>query len=485
MKASIFILALVFALVFFIFTYNSGYGYDAIEYLVVGRSLLDGYSVFAFSPSKSPGIFYVVAAFLKLFPDADHLEISALVTVLLLIILAATYMVVRVSHGVRAAFLSSALVAMSAMFMEMNFLETEGFVFLLALPALPSLRNGLRTGSPLWFFAAGLLIGAGAFFKSVALFYLIGAAGFVILWQYRRGSKTRSVILNSLVALGAGAAVAVFAPALYYARHGETWFYFYWSYVFPFLHYGRDTLYLGKLLVKLSWFWLVLAISLLLALHPRVRAAFSMSVYPTASLMLGLAALLPLLKNQASHYVFPAAGFLSIFIGMTYTAFAEIYPRGRRSLSVLLIFGILMAGVSIALYRPSALRRLGTLRDYTQETELARRLQILVPEGRTMLCMSHPLPYWLARRYPAIPTVNLHVHFAHRLRQNPRLLTEALADPNLALVEFDPHWNPIRAPSIKNAPQTQVMLDDFAAALNQHFAPLQIEGAPFLFWTRR
>lgn len=483
MKFAAVIVASMFAVAFYVFTYNSGYGYDALEYLIIGRSLLDGYSVFAMSPSKSPGIFYVTTAFLKFFPNAGHLEISVLITALLLVILAATYIVVRASHGTTVAFIASALLALCACFMEMNFLETEGFVFLIALPALPFLRNGLRTGAAPWFALAGLFIGAAAFFKSVALFYLLGATLFIILWIRQHAGGFR--FLPPVIALWIGAATAVGIPVLFYLIRGEGASYLFWTYIFPLLHYERDTLYASKLLLKLGWFWALLVLSLLLSLHPRVRSAFSMSVYPAASLALGLSALLVLSKNQASHYVFPAAGFLCIFMAMTWTAFAETHRRGRRILMTVALVGGVLAASSLALYRPSAIRRLFTVRDYSHETELARQLQMLVPENQTILCMSHPLPYWLAHRYPAIPVLATHAHFAHLLRQNPRLLLDALDDPRLALVEFDPGWTQFRAPVLKNDPVAQRQLQEFSEALTQRFRTIEIENSPYRFWVRK
>ncbi len=485
MKPVRYIIALLFAVAFFVFVYNSGYGYDAIEYIVIGNSLLDGFSVFEFSPSKSPGIYYVVAGFLKWLPDSGHLEISALITIILLIILAATYGIVRASHGPDAAFASAALLALSACFMEMNFLETEGFVFLFALPALPFLRDGLRKDSLIRFALAGFCIGAAAFFKSVALFYLPGATVFVLGWGLLRMRASLSKMIRSCIAMWGGTLAALLLPAIFYLARGEFGPYLHWTYVFPVLHYEPDTLYLSKLAIKLSWFWTLLVLSLLLSLHPRVRAAFVMSLYPTASLAMGLTALFPPLKNQASHYVFPAAGFLCIFMALTWSAFAEAHPNSRRVLpAALAAFAILALG-SVYFYRPTVLRRLFRLRDYREETALAERLQMLVRPDERMLCMSHPLPYWLARRYPAIPTVNLHVQFVHLIRNNPSLLMDALNNPALVLVEFDPQYFSFRAPSLKNDPWALDLHRAFAAALAARFHRVEIPESRFTFWVRR
>jgi hypothetical protein len=476
--------AVLFAAAFFVFTYNSGYGYDAVEYLVVGRSLLDGYSVFAFSPSKSPGIFYVIAAFLRAFPQAGHVEVSALITVILFVVLGCLYFLVWASHGRGAACLSAALCAAAACFMEMNFLETEGFVVLLSLSALPALRNGVRSGSVFWIALAGLCIGAAAFFKSVALFYLLGAMAFVLLWNVLQPSYSWPTTLKLVAALWGGALAAVVAPAAYYGPRAEAKAYFFWSYVYPALHYPSDTVYAAKLWTKLGWFWAALAASVLTVGHPRVRSALRMTAYPAASLALGLSALFPLLKNQASHYVFPAAAFLSIFMGIAWAALAAAYPRSRAVFYVLGLTAAFLAAGSIWAYRPFAFRRLLTLRDYRDEAVLARHLQMLVPEEHTMLCLSHPLPYWLAHRYPPVPATATHVHFAHLLESNRSLLTDALDDPLLSVVEFDPGWTKLRAPQLQTAQAHEEILKPFAEKLQHLYQPIEIPGSKFRFWVR-
>ncbi|WP_232325933.1 hypothetical protein [Spirosoma montaniterrae] len=43
----------LFGAIFFLFSYNSGYGYDAYEYLIIARTLDQGYQLYDFIPSKS------------------------------------------------------------------------------------------------------------------------------------------------------------------------------------------------------------------------------------------------------------------------------------------------------------------------------------------------------------------------------------------------------------------------------------------------
>src|SRR5205814_7835481 len=74
-----------------LFVYNSGYGYDALEYLVIGRSVKDGYSFYAFVPSKSWALYYLVAGYLWLPQASTHLGISLLITAILLLVCLVTY----------------------------------------------------------------------------------------------------------------------------------------------------------------------------------------------------------------------------------------------------------------------------------------------------------------------------------------------------------------------------------------------------------
>jgi hypothetical protein len=77
---------------------------------------------------------------------------------------------------------ASVLLAVSTATMELNFLETEGFVFLGGLGAMWLVLDGIDSvaWSPKRLLAAGLLVGTAAHFKSVALFYGLALALFLI-----------------------------------------------------------------------------------------------------------------------------------------------------------------------------------------------------------------------------------------------------------------------------------------------------------------
>lgn len=468
---------------FLLYSYNSGYGYDAVEYLVIGRSLLDGYDLFHFSPSKSPGIFYLVAGFLYLWPDAGHVAISVLITSIFAAVVAFTFLFVGRTHGRTAAVISAAIVAASCFFMEMNFLETEALVFLCALPALPALRSGLRTRRLYPFLLAGCWIGCAIFFKTVGLFYAVGAAAFIAFWNRFKNRLPFSATVSQVLACGAG--IVMCAPILLYAFTGQLRDYVHWTYIFPLMHYPSDTFFLGKLYTKLGWFFLLLLLTFALSFHRRVRSVLQMSCYPGIALTLGLAALLALFKNQASHYVFPAAGFLAIFMGIVISAAFSASPFMKRSAASFLVLAALAVPASVALYRPSALKRFIKIADYSAESEAGMRIREIVGENDRALFFSHPVLYWASHRYPNIPYINFHVHFSQGLRSDPDMLRRALEDPALVLVEFDPGYPQIRDPRFLDDPQLAGALGEFTEQLRATFEPVDIGVPKHRFWRRK
>src|ERR1017187_9853018 len=111
---------LLITLGFYIYTYNSGYGYDACEYLLIGRGLLDGFRISTFVLSKGWAIYAMTAAALALLPAADHTWISLVITVLFVLAVAGTWWIGRTLFGTAVATLSALLVAACAFFMEIN-----------------------------------------------------------------------------------------------------------------------------------------------------------------------------------------------------------------------------------------------------------------------------------------------------------------------------------------------------------------------------
>ena len=86
--------------------------------------------------------------------------------------------------------------------MELNFLQPTGFVYLAGLVAFYFIIDGIKkcnTRAMVDFFIAGFIISAGAHFKSVALFYLVG--GIALAVYFLLDNVVRSPIGETLRAI--------------------------------------------------------------------------------------------------------------------------------------------------------------------------------------------------------------------------------------------------------------------------------------------
>jgi hypothetical protein len=93
--------------VFFLFSYNSGYGYDALEYLVIGRLLGQGMSLYDFMPSKSFGIYYLVKWLTTAGMPLGHLTLSLVIMVIFALCVSSVWFVVNRLSSARAALVAA------------------------------------------------------------------------------------------------------------------------------------------------------------------------------------------------------------------------------------------------------------------------------------------------------------------------------------------------------------------------------------------
>ena len=169
-----------------------------------------------------------------------------------------TYWVVAQSFDRPTAWIAATLVAAAATFMEMNFLLSEGPVLLCGLFGYHALLR--RSVRPAWAdVGAGFLIGAGLVFKSVAAFYVIGACAYLLAQGFAARTPIRGLARS--VRVGLGAVVWVIGPAAYFAATGRLHAHLEWTYIFPALYYPGNTVFLGKLLIKTSFFLVLLAVA--------------------------------------------------------------------------------------------------------------------------------------------------------------------------------------------------------------------------------
>jgi hypothetical protein len=448
-----------------LFVYNSGYGHDALEYLVIGRSLLDGYGLYDFVPSKSWGLYVLAAGWLAIPGAASHAGVTALVVALMALAAGMTYLTVSDRFGARTGALSGGAIVLASLFTELNYFQPEALVYvcgLAAVRAMTSARDDRLSGA--W--RAGLWLGAGMAFKAVAAFYAAGMAAWMVTSAAGSGrSRWRCV-----AALAGGIAVALAVPAAWFAGSGRLDAHLYWTFWFPMVEYPANTYWLDKLYTKLLWVWLVLAAAVVA--WRRVPADERARLRPLLSLLaaMGLAGLFPLWKTQASHYAFPGAGLLLVCAAIVFDRASVRHPQRGSRRPLLLAALLVLVVVSGVLYRPSAVRRLAWPQPWPDERRLASVVQSRAPEGQAVLSLGEGARlYWLARRYPNWPVVNTQVQTTRLIAERGGVLLAALDDPRLALVEFDPGQLEFDDPALFETPGARAFVADVAARLAARF----------------
>lgn len=484
----VFLLGLVvFLPVFFLFSYNSGYGYDAVEYLVIARSLREGFAPYHFIPSKS-WAFYVWLQFVFSLAGGnfDHFTNSFVITAQAGVVLSAVYKIASDRFDRLTGLVSSFLVALSCFFMEMNFLEPEAAVVILGLGAYWLLTRQEPTNSLI--FVAGQLLGLGVLFKSVAAFYFVGVGGY---WTYLAILRRLSlpVLVRRLLWFSAGLALWPALAALYFGSIGKLAAHLEWSYLFPLIRYPASAQWLAKFFVKLSWFHLLLLYAVAVcATKPKIRGRVGSESFISA-FFCGLCAALVLLKNQASHYFFPAATFLAIIIARVLVTQVQSYTyQMRRRFLAVSVGACLALAMSIVIYKPSALTRLATIKTYATENSQAVILKNLVPQNNSLLALTGGETgysyYLLSGRYPNVPFINTGAQAATYLKNNPQVLVNALDDQNLAVIIYNDE-SPTFDDAAFFAGNTQPLRAEFEAKLKQFYLPAPAVGLPDKVWLRK
>lgn len=480
--------------VFFIFTYNSGYGYDALEYLVVGRSMAEGVPFYTYQPSKSPGIYYLVAWLHEAGIEFDHLSLSAFITTLYAGAIVATFAVARRWFTMRAAYVIALLTALAAPFMEMNFLQPTILFYVCGLAAFDALLRFEQSNSFPALFAAGIALGAGIAFKSAAAFYGLAAGFFLILLRTRR-QATFSWLCKCGVVLAAGAAGVIAALIAYYAIQGTAGAFLEWTFIFPFAHYPSSTTFLAKAYTKLLWVHLLIVGCIPLLFSRSIRAAVSHNPPAVLALMFGACAYLALMKTQASHYFFPGVPFLFMFAVSVYGRKLQEIQFSRRSLTLSALATALLMGTlaaSVAFYRPDAAKRLISIKNFELEERPMREfVQSRVNPGDHVLITGGAIgstwTYWISHRYPPPPFVTNCVKTIWALRHRPHEVFGVLDDPKLALVQFEMKQleQPVMEDVFGDLPEDRAIMRDYLSHVRARFEP--VLGAPLqaTFWQRQ
>jgi hypothetical protein len=488
--AWVFSLFVLFAIpAFFLITYNSGYGYDQLEYLVIGRSLADGYSLYYWIPSKSFGIYAFVAVLYRLGVSFGHCSDALVITLLFLIMVVATYKVVRAAEGASSGAIAAVLVAFCAVFMELTFLEPEVFVYLFGLAAYYVLVN--KPANTASIFLAGLALGAGMDFKSVAAFYAFGAAFFLLLAAFRTDRMTTFFFFWMPALLG-GFVVSCGIPALYFALTGRWEPFWRWSVTFPLFNFPRNSIYLYVLYTKLLFIHLIIIGGILVSLRPALRSYIYSDEHAVLALCMGAFSYLALLKTQASHYCFPGAAFFCIFVSIVITKALSLLTRALKLKSWQVGFGglaaVALVVMSASLYRPGKLKVLFSVRDYAADEGVIERSPLFtVPAGKHVLITAPGADvrwYWLAHRYPPPPFVDMDQKTAWFLRHRPEVVFGGLDDPDLVLVEFNPKDPAMDDPGFGASAEDRVLWERLSKELEKRFVPFHQEPDGKVFWRR-
>lgn len=489
MKKNIGLLAFPVVISFFyLFVYNSGYGYDALEYYVIGRSLTDGYSFYAFIPSRSWALYHLVALFFSWNIFLSRYAISLLITAVYAAILLLTYFVVRKRSNRGCALVSSFLVGVCGIFMELNFLLSTGFVFLTGLVSFHYITKNIRRPRKKDLLLGGIWVGVGFAFKSVALFYFAAIVIFLAFWQFFKVNNSIKTIIKQQAYFFLGFFLAFLLPLAYFFLTSRIADYLKWTFYFPVLRFPSDTEWLYKIYTKLLWFPILMALTFLFSLRPKIKKIIYSDPVNILLIFIGIFSLLPLFKSQASHYLFPGAAFLSIYVSKVWFAAGKHFKiMGNKAFVLsIVIFVISTMAVSATLYNPLALKRLITFRDYSGEKKLKVVLQEYVAEGKKVIFFSDSMYlYWISERYPNIPFVHFDVQAEYGLRESPHLLLDALRDPNLVLVEFNPKFIQKEGESYFRKGGNERLIRNFYQELQKYFIEKDIDELDYVFWVRR
>ncbi len=486
--------ALLEVTVFFVYSYNSGYGFDALEYLVIGRSLLDGYSLYSFIPSKSWGLYVFVATALKLGVPSTHIGVSALVTSLFATMVICTWYVTFRLFGTGVAVLNTALVSLCAAFMELNFLEPEPLVYLCGLAAynlLAETDTDVVEPSSSKVFWAGFLGAIGCAFKAVAAFYVLAVVVYVVLPRNKLRFDVLSAIRRACL-VGLGFACGLAPQFLYFYATGRGSQFLTWTFIFPLLHYPHSTQMLAKLYTKLLWFFVLTAICVALSIRKSIRRRIRAERNIQLAVVMGAISLWTLFRNQAAHYVFPGAAFLCLFISWVIWTSATEHPTFKLKHAVaavavliaLVASAVYLYSTVAALYSPHVLRRFVSWRTFAEELPLQTKLQSLVKPNQKFIAVTGGAQmYWLSRRYPPLPVINTEVQTSWWLRSTPQAYADAVRNRTVALVEFNPDNVSLDDPDAYVDGPWRLALDELHTALLNSFCTI---GPPddqgHLFW---
>lgn len=480
-KYSFLLFSLFITPLFGLFTYNSGYGYDALEYFITARSLNEGYQMYDFIPSKS-WLWYVFVQWgINFFGGSfNHVTVTALITVLFVGCGWSVYWVSkRLTGSVFQATLAGALTMICSFFMEMNFLEPEAPIVILAAWALYFL---VRRDFSSWLWG-GILLGIAMLMKSVAMFYVAAAGVYLIIeWLIFKSTDFKKFFYKGF-ALGLGFAIPLGLSMVYFNYTGKLEEHIYWSYIYPFGSYPPHTLFLKKLIIKTFWFIALFLVSVALSFKSSPAKFWKNSTF-LLSILFGVFSLLALLKSQASHYLYTAAPFFAIAIVMVF----ESYSTKLMSKKFLILLGtmVLMVGGVTFATRPDAVRRLFEVQSYEGDKYVYQTINKHLSKGDKALFIDFGTYYYFqTHRYPNVPFINTEMQTSDYISRNVDTYEMALQDPALKMVIFGNRPAVIDDSTMAESPTNKVALDKLRLELENSFVTEYDSLLNLTLWLRK
>jgi hypothetical protein len=470
--------------IFGLFSYNSGFGYDALEYLVIGRSLNDGYQMYDFIPSKSwLWYIFVQKGIHILGGDFTHFQVTLLITIEFIGIGVSSYIVVnKLTNSTKTAFVTSLLSLLSCFFMEINYLEPEAPIAILAIWSLYFLSKNKNSD---WFIG-GFLLGIAMTFKSIAMFYVAGAGLYLFYECFFIQKSSFWQITQKGTLILVGFAVPLLLSLLYFYQLNRLEQHIYWSYVYPFGSYPAHTLFLKKLIIKTFWFIILTILSIILALNVKDKSKYWCNTTFMLSLFFGLLSLTSLLKSQASHYLYPAAPFFSVIIAMVYAHYSKTYEQKLKRLY--LAFGILSILVLFITFitRPEVIQRLFQVDDFAIEKTYASTVnRNLKAKDKALFIDFGTLFYFHSHRYPNVPFINTEMQTSDYIKKHTDVYEKSLQDTSMKLVFFGFRNSVIDDSTKINTPENKIALDKLRSELIKNFT-LETDSVLFIkLWHRK
>ncbi len=422
--------------------------------------------MYDFIPSKSWLWYVFVQQGINLLGgDYTHLQVTALIALEFVVIGLSSYFVVnKLTKNAQTAFISAFLSLLCCFFMEINFLEPEAPIAILAMWSLFFLVKNTNIG---WFIG-GVLLGVAMCFKSIAMFYVAGA-GFYLLYEcfvIKKSSFWQITQKGTLILIGFS--VPLLLSLLYFYQLNRLEQHIYWSYIYPFGSYPAHTIFLKKLIVKTFWFIILVVLSLVLSMKKEAR--FWTNRTFMLSLFFGVFSLTSLLKSQASHYLYAAAPFFSVIIAMIYVHFSEIYTKNLKNIYLAFVCLSVLVAVITFITRREVIERLVKIEDFAIEKTYARTVnRNLKATDKALLIDFGTLFYFHSHRYPNVPFINTEMQTSDFIKTHTDIYQKSLQDTSLKLVIFGFRPTVIDDSSKINTPENKLALDKLRQQLNKSF----------------